>query len=91
MLMKVGTLIEQFHSNAMKSKLYIYDVIRQNYAVKLSRLAFRTFCTYKQIFGLRRWGFRKKSQRKSVTNRNRTKMTFVLKSFHRFLREFALL
>ena len=40
--MQVGTLIEQFHFDAMKPNSYIYDVIKQNYAVKLSRPAFRT-------------------------------------------------
>ena len=32
-LLKVGTLIEQFRLDTMKPNSYIYNVMRQNYAV----------------------------------------------------------
>ena len=32
--MEVGALIEQFYLHTMKPNSYIYDVIRQNYAVE---------------------------------------------------------
>ena len=41
MLMKVGTLIEQFRLVTMTSNSYIYDVIKQNYAVKRKTVSTR--------------------------------------------------
>ena len=73
MLMKVGSLIEQFRFDVMKP---IYDVTigKAMHKTELSRLAFRTFWKKKQTFLSWRYRvFLTKHPRKSVTNRNRTK------------------
>ena len=73
--MKVDTLIEQFRFDTVKLNSYIYDVIKQNYAlnVKLSRLAFRTLGRKSEYLDRGAAVFATKHQRTSVTNLSRTK------------------